>query len=99
MPVIEHTPGRTGAVRSFVTSNARRTVCVDDTVTPQRYAPAEWGVRFGDSYATPHPTLWDGMHQGTYLTPDEADEMAEHLRRSAAWARAQNLVQGHDDAR
>lgn len=100
-------PGRTGDVRCMAVSNARRSVPVDRTREGQRifatrYAPGEWGVRLGTrhypDYATPHPTRWDGQHGGRYLSPDEADELAEHLRRAAAWARAQELVKEHADA-
>lgn len=78
-------PGRVGKVRGFLVSNARQTTS------------RLWGVRFGSqfypNYATQHPTAWDGSHGGTYLTPDEADEMAEYLKRCAAWARAQQALE------
>ena len=95
-------PGRIGIVRGKAVSNARRTVRVEQPgiITP-RYTSGEWGVRLGSQYypdyATSHPTRWDGQHSGTFLTPEEADELAEHLRRSAAWARAQNGLQEYDD--
>lgn len=94
-------PGRTGDVHGMAVSNARRSVPVDRAreglpTFPQRYAPGAWGVRLGTryypDYATPHPTRWDGQHGGRYLTPDEADEMAAHLVRAAAWARAQQRL-------
>lgn len=101
MLLADSAPGRTGDVRGKAVSNARRIVTVDNTVYPPRRASAEWGVRFGSryypDYATPHPTAWDGMHRGTFLTPDEADAMAEHLHQAAAWARAQNLVDHHEE--
>lgn len=88
MPVIEHSPGRCGVVATQIASNARH------------IRTGTWGVRFGSryypDYATPHPTTWDGMHKGAFLTADEADEMAEHLRRAAAWARAQNVLTPHN---
>lgn len=86
----------------MVVSNARRSVPNGREGFPPRYVPGEWGVRFGSrhypDYATPDPIRWDGQHGGTYLSPDDADALAEHLKRAAAWARAQQLVQEHADA-
>ena len=100
MSAIEHKPGHAGVVTYVCVSNARRVVRVEDDHGIKGYGPGEWGVRMGSryypDYATPHPTAWDGMHGGHYMTPNEADELAEHLRRCAAWARAQELVAGHD---
>jgi hypothetical protein len=79
-------PGRTAVVQGFAISNALRSV-----------GPGEWGIRLGTQYypdyATPHPTRWDGEHGGHYLDPDEADELAKHLQRAAAWARAQQRLE------
>lgn len=66
-------------VRNYVVSNAKGR------------STGKWGIRFGTrlypDYATPHPTRWNGMHGGSYLTPDEAEKLAAALQRAAAWAR------------
>ena len=89
MPALGDTPGGIGnGPRRLIVSNARHVT------------QGIWGVRYGSryypDYAAPHPTAWDGNHGGRFLTPDEADELAEHLRRVAAWARAQNALDAHD---
>lgn len=84
-------PGRTTIVRGLAASNAQRSS-----------GDRAWGVRFGSrnypDYAKPDPRRWDGEHGGSYLSPDEADALAEGLQRAAAWARAQELVKEHADA-
>ncbi|HWT25830.1 MAG TPA: hypothetical protein VN213_20160 [Solirubrobacteraceae bacterium] len=103
MSVIAETlPGRRGGIRGFAVSNARRRVVLQDSGTvPKREVTGEWGVRFGTAmypdYARAHPTAWDGSHGGSFLTADEADALAEYLRRAAQWARAQNVFD-HPDA-
>lgn len=54
-----------------------------------------WGVRVG-SVGYPDYIFGTGGFTGGYLlSPDEADALAEHLHRCAAWARAQQIVGGH----
>lgn len=56
----------------------------------------EWGVRIGQASSddvrfsnAPEGDRWGG---GFWLHPDEAEELAAHLMRCVAWARAQNVL-------
>lgn len=88
-------PGRLGEVRGMVACNARF------SSTAKVAAPHSWAVRFGSAQSPDyaHPRMGGSYTAGHLLTPDEADELAEYLRRAAAWARAQNFVDGHEGSK
>lgn len=83
-PDLVHYPGRIGVVETLVACNAKGG------------RDGSWYVRTGTSmypdYA--HPDFGGGYTGGRLLTPDQADEYANHLRRCAAWARAQRILEG-----
>lgn len=62
-------------------------------------APGSPCVRFGTAqwpdYA--QPSRGERFKGGHLLTPGEAEQLARGLLASAAWARAQGLVDSHED--
>lgn len=83
-------PGRSGEVRGFYVGNDRF------SRGAASHGPC---VRLGKAMYPDfaNPRYGGDFTGGTLLTPDEADELGQHLRNCAAWARAQARVDGHED--
>lgn len=80
-------PGRLGKVAHLVCMNKKR--------------PDRWGVCIGSQYYPDYVVPDTGGRKGGggwMLTPEQADDLAAHLIRCSAWARAQNILDSSFDA-